>query len=85
MGENKASDSRIWSSQQTNQDATKSSPFETDAQIEERLAHIFKHLDQNGNGRIDIQELTIALKDFGLSHQYAEVGDTSGMWHFSGI
>lgn len=46
---------------------------ETDSEIEERLANIFKQLDRNGNGRIDIQELTAALKDLGMSHQYAEV------------
>lgn len=46
---------------------------ESDYEIEERLGHIFKQLDRNGNGRIDIQELTTALKDSGMSHQYAEV------------
>ncbi|XP_065086560.1 mitochondrial adenyl nucleotide antiporter SLC25A25 isoform X1 [Ochlerotatus camptorhynchus] len=39
---------------------------------EERLEKIFKKLDRDGNGRIDIQDLSAALKEFGLSHQYAE-------------
>lgn len=46
---------------------------ETEMESEERLANIFKRLDRNGNGRIDIQELTTALKGFGISQQYAEV------------
>lgn len=40
---------------------------------EERLERIFKKLDRDGNGRIDIHDLSAALKEFGLSHQYAEV------------
>lgn len=39
---------------------------------EERLERIFKKLDRDGNGRIDIHDLSAALKEFGLSHQYAE-------------
>nr|XP_029726534.1 calcium-binding mitochondrial carrier protein SCaMC-2 isoform X2 [Aedes albopictus] len=39
---------------------------------EERLEKIFKKLDRDGNGRIDIHDLSAALKEFGLSHQYAE-------------
>lgn len=46
---------------------------ESDHETEERLENIFKTLDRNGNGRIDIQELTVSLKDLGMSHQYAEV------------
>lgn len=46
---------------------------ESDRETDERLAAIFKQLDHNGNGRIDIQELTASLKDLGLAHQYAEV------------
>ena len=40
---------------------------------EERLERIFKKLDRDGNDRIDIHDLSAALKEFGLSHQYAEV------------
>uniref|UniRef100_A0A182NZT3 EF-hand domain-containing protein n=1 Tax=Anopheles epiroticus TaxID=199890 RepID=A0A182NZT3_9DIPT len=39
---------------------------------EERLERIFKKLDRDGNDRIDIHDLSAALKEFGLSHQYAE-------------
>ncbi|XP_055620953.1 calcium-binding mitochondrial carrier protein SCaMC-2 isoform X4 [Toxorhynchites rutilus septentrionalis] len=39
---------------------------------EERLEKIFNKLDRDGNGRIDIHDLSSALKEFGLSHQYAE-------------
>lgn len=52
---------------------------ESDYEIEERLGQIFKQLDRNGNGRIDIQELTTALKDSGVSHQYAEVNLNGSM------
>lgn len=40
---------------------------------EERLEKLFKTLDRDGNGRIDISDLSAALKDVGLSHKYAEV------------
>lgn len=46
---------------------------ESDRETEERLGNLFKQLDRNGNGRIDIQELTASLKDLGMAHQYAEV------------
>lgn len=46
---------------------------ETDLEIDERLANIFNRLDRNRNGRIDIQDLTSALKGVGMSQQYAEV------------
>ncbi|KAL9699613.1 hypothetical protein quinque_003054 [Culex quinquefasciatus] len=39
---------------------------------EERLEKIFNKLDRDGNGRIDIHDLSEALREFGLSHQYAE-------------
>ncbi|XP_058464758.1 mitochondrial adenyl nucleotide antiporter SLC25A25 isoform X4 [Malaya genurostris] len=39
---------------------------------EERLEKIFNKLDRDGNGRIDIHDLSAALKEFGLSHAYAE-------------
>lgn len=65
--------SKPWSSDQNNNVSSNSNVQETDSEIEERLANIFKRLDKNGNGRIDIQELTTALKDSGMSQKYAEV------------
>lgn len=44
-----------------------------DRDDEKRWAKIFKRLDRNGNGRIDIQDLRAALKDSGMSRFYAEV------------
>lgn len=40
---------------------------------EERLAKIFKSLDVDGNGKIDIHDLSNALKEFGVHQKYAEV------------
>lgn len=40
---------------------------------EERLEKLFNQLDLDGNGRIDIHDLSVALNKFGFSHQYAEV------------
>lgn len=40
---------------------------------EERLEELFKQLDKDGNGRIDIQELSTALKDSGVHQTYAKV------------
>lgn len=50
-----------------------SGEVETEQETEQRLANIFKRLDRKENGRIDIQDLSAALKDFGMSVQYAEV------------
>lgn len=47
--------------------------MQSDLEDEQRLAKIFKQLDRNGSGRIDMQDLTAALKGFGMSAQYAEV------------
>lgn len=44
---------------------------------EERLAKLFKQLDRSGSGRIDIHDLSAALKDFGMSDKYAEVSRKS--------
>lgn len=49
---------------------------DSNIESEIRLENIFKELDRNGNGRIDIQELTLALKGNGISQQYAEVGQS---------
>lgn len=53
---------------------------ETERESEERLEGLFKRLDRKGNGRIDIHDLTGALKEFNLSVQYAEVKIT---FHFA--
>lgn len=39
---------------------------------EERLEKIFNSLDVDGNGKIDIHDLSVALRDFGLHHSYAQ-------------
>lgn len=57
----------------TNQSNAQPTMPETELESEERLAEIFKSLDRDGNGRIDIQELTSSLKGSGMPHQYAEV------------
>lgn len=40
---------------------------------EERLEKLFAKLDRNGNGKIDVHDLSMALKEFGVHHDYAEV------------
>jgi len=40
---------------------------------EERLSKLFGRLDLDGNGKIDIYDLSVALKEFGVSHSDAEV------------
>ncbi|KAF6202023.1 hypothetical protein GE061_004419 [Apolygus lucorum] len=39
---------------------------------EERLENLFKSLDVDGNGRIDIHDLSEALRNFGVAHEYAQ-------------
>lgn len=79
MAQKSQNTNRFWSSANSNGEndsSTKSmmNPIESDKETEERLAAIFKQLDRNGTGRIDIQDLTVALKDLsGMSRQYAEV------------
>lgn len=41
---------------------------------EERLEGLFKSLDVNGDGKIDIHDLSKALHDFGVHAKYAKVG-----------
>lgn len=48
---------------------------------EERLEKLFKQLDRDGNGRIDIHDLSAALKEYGISHQYAEVKKCTFIQH----
>ena len=40
---------------------------------EERLSKLFNRLDLDGNGKIDIYDLSVALREFGVSHGDAEV------------
>jgi solute carrier family 25 phosphate transporter 23/24/25/41 len=40
---------------------------------EERIGKIFSTLDLDGNGKIDIYDLSAALKEFGVSHYDAQV------------
>lgn len=40
---------------------------------EERLSKIFNNLDVNGNGKIDIYDLSASLKQYGVSHGDAQV------------
>lgn len=42
---------------------------------EQRLEELFKKLDKDSNGRIDIHDLSEALKDLGLCGTYAEVSE----------
>lgn len=46
---------------------------ELPSEEEERLERLFVKLDKDGNGRIDIHDLSHALKEFGVHHRYAEV------------
>ncbi|XP_049784341.1 calcium-binding mitochondrial carrier protein SCaMC-2 [Schistocerca cancellata] len=39
---------------------------------EERLENLFKTLDTDGNGKIDIHDLSAALKEFGVHQKYAQ-------------
>uniref|UniRef100_A0A1A9WRC5 EF-hand domain-containing protein n=1 Tax=Glossina brevipalpis TaxID=37001 RepID=A0A1A9WRC5_9MUSC len=48
-------------------------PTELPQEDEERLEKLFKQLDRDGNGRIDIHDLSEALREFGLSSVYAEL------------
>lgn len=51
-------------------------PSELPQEDEERLEKLFNRLDRDGNGRIDIHDLSEALREFGLSSVYAEVSNT---------
>lgn len=42
---------------------------------EERLEKVFAKLDKDGNGKIDVHDLSMALKECGVHHRYAEVGN----------
>ncbi|XP_030372657.1 calcium-binding mitochondrial carrier protein SCaMC-3 isoform X2 [Scaptodrosophila lebanonensis] len=47
-------------------------PSEIPVEDEERLERIFKQLDRDGDGKIDIHDLSAALHEFGMSSVYAE-------------
>lgn len=40
---------------------------------EERLEKLFNSLDLDGNGKIDIHDLSVALNEVGVHQKYAEV------------
>jgi hypothetical protein len=40
---------------------------------EERLENLFKSLDVDGNGKIDIRDLSVALRESGVNQTYAKV------------
>lgn len=46
---------------------------ELPAQDEERLERLFQALDLDGNGRIDVHDLSYALREVGVHTQYAQV------------
>ncbi|CAB0006179.1 unnamed protein product, partial [Nesidiocoris tenuis] len=39
---------------------------------EQRIENLFKSLDCDGNGRIDIHDLSEALRNFGVAPEYAQ-------------
>ncbi|XP_025075228.1 calcium-binding mitochondrial carrier protein SCaMC-2 isoform X1 [Pogonomyrmex barbatus] len=45
---------------------------ELPAQDEERLARLFQRLDLDGNGRVDVHDLSRALREVGVHSQYAQ-------------
>lgn len=47
--------------------------YELPENEEKRLEELFKKLDLDGNGKIDIHDLSEALKDSKFGQQYAEV------------
>lgn len=46
---------------------------ELPAQDEERLARLFQRLDLDGNGRVDVHDLSRELGEVGVHSQYAQV------------
>lgn len=46
---------------------------ELPAQAEERLEKLFQSLDLDGNGKIDVHDLSKALHEAGVHKHYAEV------------
>lgn len=71
--EDKPNGSGFSAGNQNDEESLNSNSVETDLETEKRLSSIFERLDRNGNGRINIQDLTSALKGVGMSAHYAEV------------
>lgn len=46
---------------------------ESENETSARYAELFKKLDKGGDGRIDIKDLTAALKELGMCESYAAV------------
>lgn len=46
---------------------------------EERLTKLFKRLDRDSNGKIDIFDLSAALKEFGVCETYAQVSNYNNL------
>lgn len=55
-------------------------PTEIPAEDEERLERIFNQLDRDGDGKIDIHDLSAALHEFGMSSVYAVVSEGPILW-----
>lgn len=55
--------------------------YELPENEEKRLEEVFKKLDLDGNGKIDIHDLSEALKDSKFGQQYAEV--SKGLFTFA--
>lgn len=50
---------------------------ESENETSARYTELFKKLDKGGDGRIDIKDLTAALKDLGMCESYAAVSRTT--------
>ena len=48
---------------------------ELSVEEEERLSKLFQTLDVDGNGKIDVHDLSKALHQVGVHEQYAEVNN----------
>ena len=48
---------------------------------EERIEKLFKTLDLDGNGKIDIHDLSVSLKESGVSPMYAKVKRKMYIFH----
>ena len=48
-------------------------PHETALDEAERIEQLFKNLDLDGNGKIDIHDLSVTLKGAGVHPDYAKV------------
>lgn len=54
---------------------------ELPAQDEERLERIFQRLDLDGKGRVDVRDLSAALREVGVHSQYAQVYTRGALYH----